>query len=150
MGLLCGLCCATSGGKEQEQTRSTITEQDQELIDASRVGNNSVVQELLTSGADVNAVDRNGSTPLIAASSSGRNLSDVVTTLLKQPLIKINIQDKGGYTALHYTAGYGHLDVAKQLVTAGADLTLGAGGMTPAQWAKDRNQDDVYKYLSNL
>jgi len=124
--------------------------QNQELSDASLDGNNAKVQALLMSGADVNAVDSNGCTPLIRASIKGH--SDVVTTLLNHPLIQINIQAGGGNTALHIAAFFGHLNVAKQLVTAGADLTLvNEGGETAAQRAKDwHDKHDVYNYLSKL
>merc|ERR1719319_1783086 len=44
------------------------SKQNEELIAASRNGNNAKVHALLMSGADVNAVDGNGRTPLIRAS----------------------------------------------------------------------------------
>jgi len=123
------------------------SKQSRELIDASKEGNNA--KALLMSGADVNAVDTLCHTPLINASLKG--YSDVVTTLLNHPLIQIDIQDVVGYTALHYAALNGNLNVVKQLVTAGADLTLVEDrGMTPAQAAKAMNKHDVYNYLSNL
>jgi len=122
--------------------------QNQELSDASLDGNNAKVQALLMSGADVNAVDGDaGWTSLILASYMGH--SDVVTTLLNHPLIQIDIQHSN--TALQIATYYGDLNVVKQLVTAGADLTLVDGdGRTPAQEAKYCNQHDVYNYLSNL
>jgi len=131
--------------------------QNQELSDASLDGNNAKVQALLMSGADVNAVDGEGLTPLMMASYKGH--SDVVTTLLNHPLIQINMGVRG-YTALHQVAANGRLNVAKQLVTAGADLTLvyktneRSPGRTAAQVAKSSRKGsrkhDVYNYLSNL
>jgi len=90
------------------------SKQDQELIVASDKGNNSKLQALLTSGADVNAVNERGSTPLIEASLRGNN--DVVTTLLQHPLIQINIQDNGSDTALHHASAKGHNDVVTTLL----------------------------------
>jgi len=125
------------------------SKQNKELRAASLMGNNAKVQALLQALlSDVNALD-GGMTPLIDASHMGN--SDVVTTLLNQPFIQIDIQGEGGWTALHCAAVNGYLNVAKQLVTAGADLTLvDVYGRTAAQVAKEEKKHDVYNYLITL
>jgi len=135
-------------GRPLALTLMDNSKQNQKLLAAS-------LQAVLMSGADVNAVDGDA-TPLIRASQIGN--SDVVNTLLNphslsphnHRLIHVQIdkQNRWGNTACHYAAVYGNLNVVKQLVTAGADISLvNVGGKTPAQMAKDCNKDDVYNYL---
>lgn len=70
-------------------------------------------------GADINAPDAYGYTPLVNASMLGR--VDVIRTLLDAGA---DIQRKGpfGYTALHAAAQNGSLDVVQELVRRGADV----------------------------
>ena len=67
------------------------------LIEAAKEGNVSKVKDLLSSGSDVNDVDKEGWTPLIAASWSGR--LDVVRLLIEKGA-DVNARDNGGGTAL--------------------------------------------------
>jgi len=104
---------SNSSGVYRDGQALVITQQSRELIVASDNGNNSKVKALLTSGADVNLVD-SGTTPLMRASYKGHNA--VVTTLLKHPLIQINIQNVDGSTALHCASVNGHIAVVTKLL----------------------------------
>lgn len=70
-------------------------------------------------GADINAPDAYGYTPLMNAAMLGRY--DVVAALIDAGA---DIQKKGqfGYTALHAAAQNGHLDVVQALVKYGASV----------------------------
>lgn len=73
----------------------------------------------LFSGADINAADAYGYTPLMNAAMLGR--LDIVRVLIDAGA---DIQRKGqfGYTALHAAAQNGHLDVVQALVKYGASV----------------------------
>lgn len=80
-----------------------------------------ILEKLLAFGADVNAVDGNGVTPLMAACNYG-DLS-AVTQLLKSSA-DVNAQDNYGKTALHYSVraiGYYEMDIVAQLLSNGAN-----------------------------
>jgi ankyrin repeat protein len=70
-------------------------------------------------GADINATDAYGYTPLMNAAMLGR--VDIVKALIDAGA---DIQKKGqfGYTALHAAAQNGHLDVVQALVNYGASV----------------------------
>jgi ankyrin repeat protein len=70
-------------------------------------------------GADINATDAYGYTPLMNAAMLGR--VDIVKALIDAGA---DIQKKGqfGYTALHAAAQNGHLDVVQALVKYGASV----------------------------
>ncbi len=50
----------------------------------------------------------------------------------------INYRDREGWTALHHSAGYGHLEIVKYLISSGADIYVKTRrGYTPydiASW----------------
>ena len=73
----------------------------------------------LSAGADINAADAYGYTPLMNAAMLGR--LDIVRLLIDAGA---DIQRKGqfGYTALHAAAQNGHLDVVQALVKYGASV----------------------------
>lgn len=91
---------------------------------------------LLDAGANVNATDSDGATPLMYAAASGR------TAALKALASRgANINALGRLskhspsTALHYAASAGHSDAIRELLRHGADANArNADGMTPLMW----------------
>lgn len=104
--LLIGTCRAASG-----------QELNQRLLAAAKTGDNAQVEKLLGQGADPNAKDLDGSTPLIWMASSG--LTDGVEALLKKGA-QVNAKDKTGWTALMGAARKGHSDTVRALLGNGA------------------------------
>jgi ankyrin repeat protein len=77
---------------------------------------------LLKEGADVNAHDQKGLTPLMAVSFAGN--AEMAKVLLERGA-RVNDQSIDGKTALHYAAEHSHAaDVISVLLKAGADLNV--------------------------
>ncbi|KAK9832203.1 hypothetical protein WJX74_002667 [Apatococcus lobatus] len=88
------------------------------LHEAAKQGNVEKCQELLAGGADANAKDGRGITPLGVA--VGFNRVDVIAELLKAGA-DVAVTDSQGNIPLHYAAGYGRKQVAGMLLKAGSD-----------------------------
>ncbi len=74
---------------------------DEQLLDASKYGNVEVVEALISKGADVNARDENGATPLHYAIAN--EYKNIVYVLLKHGA-DFKIEDKDGIAPLHIAA----------------------------------------------
>lgn len=84
-----------------------------------------VAEFLLSKGADVNAREKNGATPLILAAMGGKVEIDGqggVVTLLLAHKADINAKSANGMTALHVAALVGHADIVKLLLAKGANV----------------------------
>ena len=86
---------------------------------AALKGNTGLVIELLQAGADPDACDGQGRTPLIEAAFGGH--VDTLSALLGAGADP-NARDPEGWTPLMEAASKGRLDVVKLLLAAGADV----------------------------
>jgi ankyrin repeat protein len=92
----------------------------EDLIAAATRGDDAAVQALLAKGAEVDAKDNGGMTPLMWASEEGH--LDVVQALITNGA-DINAKTfENGMTPLMWASEEGHLDVAQALITKGADV----------------------------
>jgi len=111
------------------------TDWDVELFVAARNGDLIKVKTALEKGANPNAKDDNGWTPLYRAAHKGH--VDVVRVLLERganPNAKNNI----GGTPLHIAAYFGHVEIVKLMLERGADpLIADSRGRIPLDYAKD-------------
>ncbi|MCH8294368.1 ankyrin repeat domain-containing protein [Candidatus Poribacteria bacterium] len=140
--------------------RSTTNDGRTPLHYAAEKGNSAFAEILVQYGADVNACDRVGRTPLIEAAHGGpwkegadnkiiellvRNHANIdiftasaigntniIGDLLKQNKNAINDMDENGCTALYHAARNNHFNAVKHLVENGADVNKPcADGQTP-------------------
>lgn len=89
------------------------------LVNASEEGALAVVRQLKEAGANVNAADENGHTPLMAAAEEGQE--QVVEYLLSVGA-EVNAKTKEGWTALLLAAQENQPDVIRLLLAKKADL----------------------------
>lgn len=88
---------------------------------SNRMDITKIIGYLVKNGADVNAKDAHGWTPLMNAAATN---CIVNIAILVQFGADLDIQDHEGRTALMLAAGWGKLQAAKTLVNYGADVGI--------------------------
>jgi ankyrin repeat protein len=107
-------------------------------------GDLEVVQKLIEYGADVDAADRQGSTPLHYVTKCGAT----VHRLLLEHGADVNARRKNGFTPLHIASIFGKLEVVRLLLEQGADVKAEDGrGRTALQVAEGSGNEEVQKLL---
>lgn len=96
---------------------------------------------LLAHGADANARDKFGHTPLFFARSA------YMTQVLVSHGADVNARRDDGTTALHKAARNGCRQVARTLIRAGADVNAAQDGSTPLHVAARRGHWSVVELL---
>ena len=118
-----------------------------------------VAKFLISRGANVNAENEKGWTPLhsVAAETTPTNRGDVaVVKLLVSAGANMNAKTNDGMTPLHMAANSGDIAVVKFLVSKGADVNAKThGGTTPLDLAKGvaerrENGKAIIKYLESM
>lgn len=125
------------------------------LIDASYAGNNDVVEELVAdTRTEVNfRTERSGLTALMQAARYGH--TKVVRTLVRRDQAGVNIQSRGGMTALMLACMAPHQAVLHDgemirilLEVPGVDLDIKDNqGKTALQWARDKELFMIEKLI---
>lgn len=99
--------------------RKSPTPHDRSLVDAAFVCDLLKVRELLAAGADPDARDDEGRTPLFSAVLGG---SIGLVGLLLEAGADINARDTQGFSALHFAAQEDLPEMARLLIAKGADV----------------------------
>ena len=115
-------------------------EPPKDILEAGESGNIEAIKQHLADGADVNAKNKAGQTPLHEAAGRGHNKE--VAALLITAGADVNARDANGMTPLHYTALGGHKEIAELLIAKGADVNAkdGIGGKTTARMGEIKDQ----------
>ncbi len=111
----------------------------------SNNNSNNCVDLLVSKGADSNAHDNDGMTPLMLA--AGRNLEILVTSLIKNKAA-LEARDSKGVTALQVAAAHGALKAVDVLLTAGASVdSSNADGYTALMDAASQDHPQIIARL---
>jgi ankyrin repeat protein len=108
------------------------------------------IESLIQAGADVNSDRNDGKTPLHLTICSGllENRLKALHLLIERGAL-INSQDQIGYTPLHIAMKLGDYDVAKELISLGADvLAPSYQKMTPLNLLE--NKDAVFSFIESI
>ncbi len=110
------MCCVllTTPALSSEENLST-----RKLLAASRLNRLTAVQQSLSEGADVNAADEQGKTPLVYAVAAG---NPEMVALLLESGAAVDILDSSAMSPAAMAAWKGRVDILKQLVARGGDL----------------------------
>jgi ankyrin repeat protein len=92
---------------------------DKFLSQAARLGKTKSVQVLLDRGANIQAADHDGETPLMCAVSKG--YCDVVTAMLAHAPGELNLKTRGGTTLLHLAVHGASEAMVTELLKRGAN-----------------------------
>ena len=104
-----------------------------ELLGAASSGDTAVTARLLGQGADVNARNNQGDTPLLLAAKSGK--IDTAQLLIEKGA-NIEAKNNVGETALITACTAGHAEIVQLLVEKGAGIDArDGGGATPLMYA---------------
>ncbi len=125
--------------------RSCLIVLEEKTHVAAWTGDLQELKALIKEGQDVNKRDENNRTPLICAAVRGH--TDCVQWLL-QSNANVDVQDRWGYTALHY-ASVGHYSIAQALIThhASLDLKDNINGKTALELASEYGRHSIVKLL---
>ncbi|CAL4060386.1 unnamed protein product, partial [Meganyctiphanes norvegica] len=103
-------------GEEGQLTVTSLTS----ISGAKPLGEDSIVRVLVESGAEVNAEDVYGQTPLHFAAMRGNEAAAL--DLLSYPQVNIEANDRQAMTPLSVAATFGYTDIARRLINSGAQL----------------------------
>ena len=107
---------------------------DISIHDAIEKGNIEAVKQHLAAGADVNAKNRSGWTPLHYAAQKGHK---EIAKLLIAGGVDVNAKTDQGWIPLHLAALGGYKEIVELLISKGADVNAKDDiGRTPLDWGK--------------
>lgn len=124
------------------------------LLTAALDRRTEIAKLLIAHGADVNAADQGGTTPLIACAPDHDypvNAEAELVRLLINKGANVNAADTDGWTALLGAAFYGDLEFVQLLTAAGADVVhADSRGRTAKSVAAECDRQGVVNFLDRL
>ena len=120
---------------------------NEKLFEAIRENKIDKVLELIEKGADIEARNKGGWTPLHIACSYGKTETAL---MLIEKGADIGARNNGGSTPLHYACAYGKTETALILIEKGADIEArNNGGETPLDWASEGLKEVLKNKIQN-
>lgn len=116
----------------------------QALMRAALIGHTAAVHVLLDGGADINAIDRNGWTPLMEAVFAGH--VETIRALLARGA-DVNTKDQADWTPLMEAASKGHVEAVMILLASGADANAKSNKGWTALKATPKGNTEIIKLL---
>lgn len=107
-------------------------------------GHTEIAKLLIASGADVNAVNNEGETPLFLAASN--NCKEIAKLLISNGA-DVNSVEGRGYTPLHWASAGGYTEIVKLLISNGANVNTVGNADTPLSMAKWAEQNEIVEIL---
>ncbi len=98
------------------------------ILVALKKGYTVIAQILLNVGADVNATDRMGLTPLLVACGKPTRGYKAIAEMLIKNGAHINVRDRLGFTPLLLSLSGGTVEIAEMLIEKGADISARTRG----------------------
>lgn len=134
---LCALACFPAGAADNNA-----------LLDAAYAGDAAQVAALIQAGADVNAANEFGATPMAEAARRGD--APILKLLLKAGADPQSA-NADGETSLMRVARTGNVEAARLLVKAGVQVDAREkwGGQTALIWAAAQNQPAMVQFLAS-
>lgn len=124
-----------------------INKLNENLILAIQNNDSIKAKQWLNQGADPNAINEAGGTPLMAAARKG---NVAIVNLLLGKNVDVNVQNKFGMTALIAACEGEHIDVVETLLYHSADVNLATiHGETALSVAKSKGNDQLMEMLTS-
>lgn len=139
---------STPDYRDADVITDTANAADPPLIVAVRQysENPKLIDEALAAGADVNAQDKLGYTPLMLGIKSWND--GLIAKVLKLDGLQLDLQTKRGFTALHVAAWKGNSKVVQKLIDMGATIDLkDTGGRNAWGIAHDWHHEETLEVL---
>ncbi|MDB5100762.1 MAG: hypothetical protein JWM80_5183 [Cyanobacteria bacterium RYN_339] len=142
--VICLLTCAALVLGTPQAARADT---NYDLIQAAYNGNPARVAQLVSKGANVNARDDYGYTPLMWAAQQGHNITS--EALIKKGA-EVDAQDKQGHTALLIATVKGHENVVRVLLKYKADPNIKAqNGVSALEYARIYKLNTLRKLMES-
>ena len=104
-----------------------------------------IVKCLVMNGADVNTHDDHGATPLMMVCCH-HGQTNVITYLIGSGAI-LDLQDKDGWTALHFAVFWENFTNVRELLASGASQLKNNEGLTPFLLASNDGRIEMVEYF---